>query len=122
MIELNSLQSLSNELSTIVDSNGKVKDGEADRAAFITSQLSSALGIEINLTNGQIQNYQKTAGGDPEDDSAEEDRGCSYFSGSEIKEAVNNQMQVAQEASEAYTAKKKAENTVKKKCKTGRSD
>mgnify|MGYP000517860910 CR=1 FL=1 len=59
LIELNSLQSLSNELSTIVDSNGKVKDGEADRAAFITSQLSSALGIEINLTNGQIQNYQK---------------------------------------------------------------
>lgn len=30
------------------------------------------------------------------------------------KEAVNNQMQAAQEASEAYTAKKKAENTVKK--------
>lgn len=114
LIELNSLQSLSNELSTIVDSNGKVKDGEADRAAFITSQLSSALGIEINLTNGQIQNYQKLQEEIQKTIQQKKIEAILTSQEAKYKEAVNNQMQAAQEASEAYTAKKKAENTVKK--------
>lgn len=114
LIELNSLQSLSNELSTIVDSNGKVKDGEADRAAFITSQLSSALGIEINLTNGQIQNYQKLQEEIQKKIQQKKIEAVLTSQEAKYKEAVNNQMQAAQEASEAYTAKKKAENTVKK--------
>ena len=114
LIELNSLQSLSNELSTIVDSNGKVKDGEADRAAFITSQLSSALGIEINLTNGQIQNYQKLQEETQKTIQQKKIEAVLTSQEAKYKEAVNNQMQAAQEASEAYTAKKKAENTVKK--------
>ena len=114
LIELNSLQSLSNELSTIVDSNGKVKDGEADRAAFITSQLSSALGIEINLTDGQIQNYQKLQEEIQKTIQQKKIEAVLTSQEAKYKEAVNNQMQAAQEASEAYTAKKKAENTVKK--------
>lgn len=114
LIELNSLQSLSNELSTIVDSNGKVKDGEADRAAFITSQLSSALGIEINLTNGQIQNYQKLQEEIQKTIQQKKIEAVLTSQEAKYKEAVNNQMQAAQEASEAYTAKKKAENTVEK--------
>ena len=114
LIELNSLQSLSNELSTIVDSNGKVKDGEADRAAFITSQLSSTLGIEINLTNGQIQNYQKLQEEIQKTIQQKKIEAVLTSQEAKYKEAVNNQMQAAQEASEAYTAKKKAENTVKK--------
>lgn len=114
LIELNSLQSLSNELSTIVDSNGKVKDGETDRAAFITSQLSSALGIEINLTNGQIQNYQKLQEEIQKTIQQKKIEAVLTSQEAKYKEAVNNQMQAAQEASEAYTAKKKAENTVKK--------
>lgn len=114
LIELNSLQSLSNELSTIVDSNGKVKDGEADRAAFITSQLSSALGIEVNLTNGQIQNYQKLQEEIQKTIQQKKIEAVLTSQEAKYKEAVNNQMQAAQEASEAYTAKKKAENTVKK--------
>lgn len=114
LIELNSLQSLSNELSTIVDSNGKVKDGEADRAAFITSQLSSALGIEINLTNGQIQNYRKLQEEIQKTIQQKKIETVLTSQEAKYKEAVNNQMQAAQEASEAYTAKKKAENTVEK--------
>lgn len=114
LIDLNSLQSLSNELSTIVDSNGKVKDGEADRAAFITSQLSSALGMEIDLTNGQIQNYQKLQEEIQKTIQQKKIEAVLTSQEAKYKEAVNNQMQAAQEASEAYTAKKKAENTVKK--------
>ena len=52
-------QKLWNELQSIVDENGKVKEGYEDRAAVITGILSKALGIEIDLTNGQIQNYKE---------------------------------------------------------------
>ena len=50
-------EELWNELQGIVDQNGKVKEGYEERAAFITSTLSDALGMEISLVDGQIQNY-----------------------------------------------------------------
>lgn len=48
---------LKNELSEIVDGNGKIKKGYEDRAAVITGILSDALGIEIQITDGVIQKY-----------------------------------------------------------------
>lgn len=50
---------LKEELETLVDANGKVKEGYEDRAAFIVSTLNEALGTEIQLTDGVIQNYQE---------------------------------------------------------------
>ena len=58
MNEIYYYQSLEEELQNITDENGKVKDGYEDRAKFITTELSNALGIEIDLTDGVIQNYQ----------------------------------------------------------------
>lgn len=55
--EMANYQSLANELDTIVDKNGKVKEGYEARASFITSTLSEALGIEMSLTDGVIQKY-----------------------------------------------------------------
>lgn len=57
MTELSHYQALADELSGIVDENGKVKKGYEDRAAFITSTLRDALGIEISMTDGVIQGY-----------------------------------------------------------------
>ena len=51
-------ESLADELRTIVDENGRVKEGYEARASFITSTLSEALGIEISLIDGQIQGYE----------------------------------------------------------------
>lgn len=50
---------LKNELDEIVDKNGKVKKGQEDRANFIVNTLNNALGTEIELTKGIVQNYQK---------------------------------------------------------------
>ena len=61
MTELNHYQNLYKELTRIVDKNGKVKKGYEERAKFITSQLSDALGIEIKMSNGVVQNYDKLA-------------------------------------------------------------
>ncbi len=51
-------QELWEELQNIVDENGRVQEGYENRAAFITSTLSSALGVEISATDGVIDNYR----------------------------------------------------------------
>lgn len=48
---------LATELNGIVDANGKVKEGYESRAEVITGILSEALGVEIELTDGIIKNY-----------------------------------------------------------------
>lgn len=55
-------QQLSDELKTIVDENGKIKQGYEERAKTITTTLSDALGIEIEIVDDQIQNYQDLQG------------------------------------------------------------
>ncbi len=104
--------SLNQELGTIVDSTGKVKAGEEDRAAFITSQLSSALGIEISLTDGQIRTISSYRMKLPRQSSRNGLKAVMSAQEAKYQEAVNNQMQAAAEASANYTAMKKAESAV----------
>lgn len=59
-MEYDGYQSLLSELQAITDENGRVKAGYEERAKVITGQLSDALGTEIVLTDGVIQNYQET--------------------------------------------------------------
>ena len=51
------LQTLWQELQKNVDENGRVKESYRERAAFITGELSDALGIEMELVGDQITNY-----------------------------------------------------------------
>ncbi len=57
--EIDQAEVLWNELQKCVDANGKVKEGYESRARFITNELSDALGQEIQLTDGIIQNYDE---------------------------------------------------------------
>lgn len=52
-------EALLDELGKIVDENGKVKSGYEERAKFITTTLSQAYGIELEISDGIIKNYQK---------------------------------------------------------------
>lgn len=47
------------ELDTLVDANGKVKNGYEDRVNFILTTLNQALGTEMKLTDGVIEGYQE---------------------------------------------------------------
>lgn len=58
-VEYTRTQNLADELRTLVDENGRVKAGNEERAAFVAGQLSDALGQEITLTDGVIQNYSE---------------------------------------------------------------
>lgn len=48
---------LLDEFDQIVDGNGKVKVGYEDRANFIMTTLNEALGMEMQMQDGIIQNY-----------------------------------------------------------------
>lgn len=52
-------EELANELKTLVDENGKVKEGYESRVNYITSELANGLGIEIDITGGVIGKYQE---------------------------------------------------------------
>lgn len=58
MTEINNYQSLASELDNLVDENGKVKEGYEERAEYIVGELNNALGLEMQLNDGVIQNYK----------------------------------------------------------------
>ena len=58
MAEMDNVANLNNELKSLVDENGKVKEGYENRVQFILNELSNATGVEISLIDGQIKNYQ----------------------------------------------------------------
>ena len=51
-------KALSDELRTLVDENGKVKEGYEGRVKFILNELNSALGTEYKLNGNIIKDYQ----------------------------------------------------------------
>lgn len=57
--EFNHYQKLAGELDNLVDKNGEVKEADQDRANFIISTLNEALGTEIEMVDGVIQNYNE---------------------------------------------------------------
>lgn len=57
--EITNIQSLNNELKSLVDANGKVKKGYEARTSFILNELNEALGLNMQLTDGEINGYEK---------------------------------------------------------------
>nr|DAZ16237.1 MAG TPA: minor tail protein [Caudoviricetes sp.] len=114
--EYSGYQSLLSELQSITDENGKVKAGYEDRAKVITGELSQALGIEVELLDGQVQKYQEVVGAIQEVivqkkaeallSSMQEDMANAY---EKTEEAMKNYKAAAQDASE--TEKNVAEAT-----------
>ena len=57
--EISHLQNLNTELKSLVDENGRVKEGYETRVQFILSQLNPALGLELGMVDGQVQGYKE---------------------------------------------------------------
>lgn len=55
--EFSHYQSLIQEMDSLVGANGKVKEGYEDRVQFIMTTLNEALGMEMTMQDGIIQNY-----------------------------------------------------------------
>ena len=61
LTEIDNIELLSNELRTLVDENGKVKDGYEERVNFILNELNSALGTEYKLNGDIVSQYNELA-------------------------------------------------------------
>ena len=59
--EFNYYKELAAELDTLVDKNGKVKDGYKERAEFIVGTLNEALGTEIKMVGDVVTQYEKVS-------------------------------------------------------------
>ena len=59
LTEADNIQNLSSELQTLVDKNGKVKEGYENRAKYILSELNKALGTEYELNGDIIESYDE---------------------------------------------------------------
>lgn len=55
--EIDHVKKLNTELSSLVDINGKVKQGYEDRAKFIVGELNNALGLNIKMVDNEIIDY-----------------------------------------------------------------
>lgn len=56
--EAQATQILADKLAGVVDENGRVLEGKEIYAQFLVGELSEAIGQEISLVDGQIQNYR----------------------------------------------------------------
>lgn len=56
---IENIKKLKDELTTLVDENGKVKKGYESRVDFILNQLNGALGTEYQRNENLIESYQK---------------------------------------------------------------
>ena len=59
LTEADNVQKLSNELQTLVDKNGKVKEGYEGRVDFILNELNDALGTEYKLNGNIVESYDE---------------------------------------------------------------
>lgn len=59
LAEIKNTENLKNELSKLVDENGRVKDGYEERVNFILTELNKALDTEYSLTGDIVGEYQK---------------------------------------------------------------
>lgn len=100
MTEISNYKALYNELESIVDANGKVKEGYEARASFITTQLKDALGIEIELIGNQVQGMQNLR--DSIDQVIEKKKAQIILNSQEEQytEAVNKQMEAVRQLTE----------------------
>ena len=111
--EFNNYQALAAELDELVDANGKVKEGYEDRVNFILTTLNEAVGTEMQLVDGVIENYQKEK--QALDDLIETKKAEAYLDANKdaYAEAIKNRGEALQnfiEVQNQYKAKQKELN------------
>lgn len=105
-IEADRTKELWEELQTLADESGKVKDADKLRAEYIKDELEEALGIEITMTGNQIENYRTLQ--TEIDKLIEKKRAAAYIDAyqSNLGEMAKNKATVSSEYEKAYADEK----------------
>lgn len=103
LLHIDSVENLKEELGTLVDENGKVKEGYESRVDFILNELNSALGTEYDLNGEVIDSYKKLQG---EIDTLIEKKRAEIFLSTyqeDYKNAIENQTNAVENMKTAYS-------------------
>lgn len=112
---IESAKKLRQELSEIVDENGKVKDGYQGRVSFILNELNSALGTEYKLNGDIIKSYKSLQ--NEIDTTIEKKKAQIILQGEEekYKNAIENQEKAVEDQRRALEALGMSYDEAKKK-------
>lgn len=112
---IESAKKLRQELSEIVDENGKVKDGYQGRVSFILNELNSALGTEYKLNKDIIESYKSLQ--NEIDTTIEKKKAQIILQGEEekYKNAIENQEKAVEDQRRALEALGMSYDDAKKK-------
>ena len=96
------------ELQTLADEEGKVSDKDKIRAEYLKNELQEALGIEIEMTGNQIQNYKDLQ--NEIDKLIEKKRAAAYIDAYQASagEMAQNKAEVKSQYESAYAQEKNA--------------
>lgn len=86
------MNTLAEKLRSVTDENGRVIEGKETYAKFLVGELSSAMGKEIEMIDGQIQNYDSLMGSIQETIEKKKALAMQEAIGEQYKEALKNQM------------------------------
>lgn len=102
LAQIDSASKLKDELVTLVDENGKVKEGYESRVNFILNQLNEALGKEYKLNGNVIESYQNLR--DEIDATIEKKKAEIQLNAEEEKyrDAISNQKQAVEDLKTAH--------------------
>lgn len=102
--QIDHVKKLKAELDTLVDSNGRVKEGYEARAKFILNELNKATGLELELQDGVIQKYKEQSSAI--DELMEKKRAEAILSANEegYKKAIANQQAYRDELEKSIMA------------------
>lgn len=102
LAQIDSASKLKDELVTLVDENGKVKEGYESRVDFILNQLNEALGKEYKLNGNVIESYQNLR--DEIDATIEKKKAEIQLNAEEEKyrDAISNQKQAVEDLKTAH--------------------
>ena len=110
--EATQTQNLVDELRGIVDENGRIKSGYEERAAVITGELSSALGQEISITDGVIDNYSQLNASIEETIQMQKALAVSEAMSEDYVEAIRNRASAQEDYNKALENQEKWQNRV----------
>lgn len=110
--EATQTQNLADELRSIVDENGRIKSGYEDRAAVIAGELSSALGQEVSITDGVIDNYSQLNASIEETIQMQKALAVSEAMSEDYGEAIRNRASAQEDYNKALENQEKWQNRI----------
>ena len=121
LAEIGNIERLTGELESLIDSNGRVKEGYEDRVKFILNEVNDSFGTEYELVDGQISkngelidSYEEIKKSIADTITLKKAEAIAEANQEMYAEAIKNQTKYYKERKDAIEANKMAEEELSK--------